>query len=110
MDNFAQAGPGRIAVLGRKMISKYEYLSDNSILTEDGSCNRTTNHMPEVNEPLNVFKHKKVGLKEWPSQWPDLNLTEVLLILKRAIHARHPKNIAKLKQFCQEKFLTVVQV
>ena len=36
---------------------------------------------------------------------PDLNLIEMLWHdLKRAVHTRHPKNIAELQQFCKEEW------
>ncbi|KAK3573829.1 hypothetical protein QTP86_032890 [Hemibagrus guttatus] len=51
------------------------------------------------------LQQKKIRLLEWPSQSPDLNLIEMLWHdLKRAIHTRHPKNIAALKQFCKEEW------
>ena len=51
------------------------------------------------------LQQKKIRLLEWPSQSPDLNLIEMLWHdLKRAIHTRHPRNIAELKQFCTEEW------
>ena len=42
---------------------------------------------------------------EWPSQSPDLSIIENLWVdLKRAVHARWPKNIAELKAFCSEEW------
>ncbi|KAI3376775.1 hypothetical protein L3Q82_000380 [Scortum barcoo] len=50
------------------------------------------------------LQQKKIRLLEWPSQSPDLNPIEMLWHdLKRAIHTRHRKNIAELKQFCKEE-------
>lgn len=47
-------------------------------------------------------QQKKIHLLEWPSQSHDLNLIAILWHgLRRAIHTRHPKNIAELKQFCK---------
>ena len=54
----------------------------------------------EVNQQL-----KKIRLLEWPNQSPDLNPIEMLWHdLKRAVHTRHPKKIAELKQFCKEEW------
>ena len=51
------------------------------------------------------LQEKKIRLLEWPSRTPDLNLIEMLWYeLKRAVHTRHPKNIAELKQFCKEEW------
>jgi hypothetical protein len=39
------------------------------------------------------------------AQSPDLNPIEMLWYdLKRAVHTRHPKNIAELKQVCEEEW------
>ena len=46
---------------------------------------------------------KKMRRVESPGQSPDLNPLEMLWRdLKRAIHMRCPRNIAELKQFCNE--------
>lgn len=51
------------------------------------------------------LQQHRIRLLEWPSQSPDLNPIEMLWHdLKRAIHTRHPKNIATLKQFCEEEW------
>ena len=42
---------------------------------------------------------------EWSIQSPALNQIEMPWHdLKRAIHTRHPRNIAELKQFCTEEW------
>uniref|UniRef100_A0AAZ3NRU8 Tc1-like transposase DDE domain-containing protein n=1 Tax=Oncorhynchus tshawytscha TaxID=74940 RepID=A0AAZ3NRU8_ONCTS len=51
------------------------------------------------------LQQKKISLLEWPRQSPDLNSNEMLWHdLKRAVHIRHPKNIAELKPFCEEEW------
>ena len=48
---------------------------------------------------------KKIHLLEWPNQSHDLIPIEMLWPdLKRAVHTRHSKNIAELKQFCKEEW------
>ena len=51
------------------------------------------------------LQQKKIRLLEWPSPSPDLNPIDMLWHdIKRAVHTRHPKNIAELKQFCNEEW------
>lgn len=48
---------------------------------------------------------KKVCVVEWPSQSLDLNPIEMPWHdLKRAIHARNPRNTKELKTFCREEW------
>lgn len=50
----------------------------------------------------------KVNVLEWPSQSPDLNPIEHLWAeLKPRVHARQPKNMAQLYQFCQEEWAKI---
>ena len=52
-----------------------------------------------------LLQQKKIRLLEWPSQSPDLNPIDMLWHdLKKAVHTRHLKNIAELKQFCKEEW------
>jgi hypothetical protein len=68
----------------------------------------SANLLSEVNQQQNVFNRKKICLLEWSSQSPDLNPFEMLWHgLKRAVHTRHPKNIAELKQFCKEEWTKI---
>lgn len=51
------------------------------------------------------LQQNKVKVLEWPSQSPDLNIIEPLWgDLKRAVHARQPKNLQELEAFCQEEW------
>ena len=48
---------------------------------------------------------KKVKVISWPSQPPDLNLTEnVWRILKLQVEQRNPCNFKKLKVACQKEY------
>ena len=52
--------------------------------------------------------NKKFKVLEWPSQSPDLNPIEMLWQdLKQAVHARKPKNVTELKQFCMEEWAKI---
>lgn len=51
------------------------------------------------------LQQHKVKVLEWPSQSPDLNIIEPLWgDLKRAVHARQPKNLQELEAFCKEEW------
>ena len=51
------------------------------------------------------LQQNKVKVLEWPPQSPDLNIIEPLWgDLKRAVHARQPKNLQELEAFCQEEW------
>uniref|UniRef100_A0A8C6WRL2 Tc1-like transposase DDE domain-containing protein n=1 Tax=Neogobius melanostomus TaxID=47308 RepID=A0A8C6WRL2_9GOBI len=50
------------------------------------------------------FKQKQGNVLEWPSQSPDLNPIEYLwLDLKRAVHARYPRNLPELEQLSSKE-------
>uniref|UniRef100_A0A8C5WF56 Transposase n=1 Tax=Leptobrachium leishanense TaxID=445787 RepID=A0A8C5WF56_9ANUR len=111
---FAASGPGRIVVIDGKMNSRVyqDILQENVrpsvrqlklrrgwVMQEDNDQKHTSNSTKEW------LQQNKIRLLEWPSQSPDLNLIEMLWHeLKRAIHTRHPKNIATLKQFSEEEW------
>lgn len=51
------------------------------------------------------LQQNKVKVLEWPSQSPDLNIIEPHWgDLKRAVHARQPKNLQELEAFCQKEW------
>uniref|UniRef100_A0A3B3R2T1 Tc1-like transposase DDE domain-containing protein n=1 Tax=Paramormyrops kingsleyae TaxID=1676925 RepID=A0A3B3R2T1_9TELE len=111
---FAASGPGRIVVIDGKMNSRVyqDILQENVrpsvrqlklrrgwVMQQDNDPKHTSNSTKEW------LQQNKIRLLEWPSQSPNLNPIEMLWHdLKRAIHTRHPKNIATLKQFCEEKW------
>lgn len=111
---FAASGPGRIAVINGKMNSKiYQDILQENIRPSVHQLKLKRGWvMQQDNDPKHTsksttewFKLKKLRVLEWPSQSPDLNPIEMLWHdLKRAIHTRQPKNIAELKQFCEEEW------
>ena len=111
---FAASGPGQLAIIDGKMNSQVyqDILQENVRLSvRQLKLNRSW-VMQQDNDPKHRSKsttewlqQKKIRLLEWPSQSPDLNPIEMLWHdLKRAVHTRHPKNIAELKQFCKEEW------
>ena len=69
------------------------------------------------NDPKHTYKstkewlhQKKINVLEWPSQSPDLNLTEYLWSdLKRPVHGRHPCNLTDLECFCKEEWANLAK-
>lgn len=111
---FAASGPGRIVVIDGKMNSRVyqDILQENVrpsvrqlklrrgwVMQQDNDPKHTSNSTKQW------LQQHRIRLLEWPSQSPDLNPIEMLWHdLKRAIHTRHPKNIATLKKFCEEEW------
>ena len=59
---------------------------------------------------MDYLKRCKLKVLPWPSQSPYLNIIKNLWIdLKRAVHARWPKNLTELEALCKEKWMTIPQ-
>jgi hypothetical protein len=111
---FATSGPGQLAIINGKMFSQVyqDILQENVRLSV---CQLKLNKSL-VTQQENDPKHKSKSTTEWlqqnkirllecPSQSPELNPIEMLWQdLKRAVHTRHPNNIAELKQFSEEEW------
>ena len=91
--------PKFIKTFCRRML---DYLSTNWISTEVGWCNSTMTQNKEVNQQQNGFNRRKYALWSGPVS-PDFNLIwDDVAWPQRAVHTRHLKNTAELKQFCKE--------
>ena len=64
----------------------------------------------EVNQQQNGFNRRKYAF--WSGPFGVLTSTRLRCcgMTSRAIHTRHPKNIAELKQFCKEEWLKICLV
>ncbi|CAJ0951919.1 unnamed protein product [Ranitomeya imitator] len=66
-----------------------------------GCSNNDSKH--KAKSTCHLLQQNKVKILEWPSQSPDLNIIEPLWgHLKRAVHARQPRNLQELEAFYQE--------
>lgn len=111
---FSAAGPGRLVKIeGRMNAAKYtEILGDNLIQSARELRLGRRFIFQQDNDPKHTakatqewLKKNQVNVLEWPSQSPDLNPIENLwLDLKRAVHARYPRNLTELEQFCKEEW------
>ena len=111
---FAASGPGQIAVINGKMNSQvYQDILQENLRPSVRQLKLNRGWvMQQDNDPkhrskstMEWLQQKKIRLLEWPSQSPDPKVIEMLWHdLKRAIHTRHPRNIAELKQFCTEEW------
>ena len=103
---FAASGPGQLAIIDGKIPKFYQdiLLENVKLSIRQLKLDRSW-VMQKDNDPKHRSKstteslqQKKIRLLEWPSQSPDLNVIEMLWHdLKRAVHTRHPNNIAELK-------------
>ena len=115
--SFAASGPVQLAIVNGKMNSQVhqDILQENVRLSVCQLKHNRSRVMQQDNDPQHRSKstteclqQKKIRLLERPSQSPDLNPIEMLRHdLKRAVHTRHPKNIAELKQFCKEEWCKI---
>ena len=111
--SFAASGPGQLAIIYGKMnyqVYKDILLENVRISVHQLKLNRSwvmqqdTTQNTEVNRTTEWLEQKKIRLRKWPSQSPDLNPIDMLWHdLKRAVHTRHPKNTVQLKHFCKEE-------
>ena len=111
---FSAAGPGRLVKIKGKMnAAKYrEILEDNLFLSARELRLGRRFIFQQDNDPKHTakatqkwFKENKVNVLEWLSQSPDQTPIEnVWLDLKRAVHARSPRNLTGLEQFCKEEW------
>ena len=110
----AASGTGNIAwVEGRMDSTKYQQILEANITPSVKKLKLKRGWLlQQDNDPKHTWKSTMDDLKrhklkvlEWPSQSPDLNIIENLWVdLKRAVHARRPKNIAELEAFCKEEW------
>ena len=107
---FAALGPGQLAVINVKINSQVyqDILQKNVRLFVHQVKHNKSWVMQQDNDPKHRSKsttewlqQKKIRLLGWPGQSPDRNPTST------RFHTRHPKNIAELKQFCEDEWSKV---
>jgi hypothetical protein len=74
------------------------YLSTNWNSTEVGWCNRTTTQNTEINQQQNGFNRRKYAFWSGPVSVLTSTWLRCCGMTSRAVHTRHPKNIAKLRR------------
>ena len=110
---FAASGHGQLAINAGKMNSQvYQDILQENVrqyvcqlkLNRSQVMQLDNDPKTEVNQQQNGLNRRKYTFWSGPVS-PDLKLIERLWHdLTRAVHTRHPKNIAELKQFCKEEW------
>ena len=111
---FTAAGTGRLVRIEGKMNGvKYREILDENMLqsAQDLRLGRSFTFQQDT-DPKHTTKTTQEWLRdtslnvlEWPSQSPDLNLTEHLWRdLKIAVQQRSPSNLTDLERICREEW------
>ncbi|PAA51081.1 hypothetical protein BOX15_Mlig033219g1 [Macrostomum lignano] len=114
---FAAAGTGRLMHITEKMNSAvYQQILDENLQSSvhDLGLGRAWT-LQQDNDPKHTsaatrrwLQQRRIKVMEWPSQSPDLNPIEMLWTdLKKMVHARKPKNLWELAEFCIEEWQKV---